>query len=455
MCILALACSVATAADSPVGGALLGAPYVDRSFGFSIRPPVGSAIYREKRFISTVDVELARFSHVEKNWHLSIRVTRTSRALDTQMIIEGIAEKLSRNEEFKQLRAEPGRVASRDAVRYAASFKANGVALLRQQAVISAEDTQHYNLIFITPEGDTAIVEPLFEQILGSFEIVRTEHRQKQLTEGLERGTALLQKVASGKPVLSDIAIDATYLRLLQHGKEVGFVEIRERGGYVDQIEGLIIVKNLWMFSEDDKPTLLRSEMFTSNDLVRERWDTRISSVVPAAETDKDTVVFSFESGFRQDDQLIVKYTPTPGKAEVSENVIEVEPSYAPGAWDLILPRVVDLKTEALYAFSWYDTGRRGLMMQTYRVDKPERLTVGGKTVSVIKLESSEGLIPPFNQVLVGEDGKVYRVSASPTELVPTTQQAIEKQYGVKVRAALARFERAVQSAGGRPPLLP
>lgn len=419
----------------------LGPPYIDRSFGFSLRPPAESLAYREKQFLGKSDVELVRFSVAPRQWHLTVQLTRTTRPLDTQMIIEGITDNLARFEQVKLLRGEPARVASFEGVRYEASFVTQGKAALRQQAIVRTKPTEYLALVLVTPLEDAPIVTPMFDRIVDSFELVRTEGRREQIREAIAAGTSLLQSLAGGRPNLGKLAAEPAYLRFLQEGKEIGFVEILEKARQVDNKEGLVVAKNVWLFMEDGGVTHLQHEMFVAADLTRERWDNRLGILMPPKTGAPRDGNFTFESGFRQDNQLIIKYTPEPTSQEINEKVIEVEPSFAPAPWDVLFPRLVDLKQESVYGFASYDTTRRGLMMQVYRTAGRSRISIDGASVEAFKIEESEGLLPPINEIHVDAKGRLLRVVAEPTEMLATTKQYVDRKYAQKVKESMSAFD--------------
>jgi len=423
----------------------LDAPYVDRSFGFSIRPPAGSGIFREKQFVGKADVELVRFAQAERRWYLSVRLSNTSRPLDMKMIVDGITERLSKFDSVKVLRGESARISSREAVRYAASFSNKGIGGLRQQAVIRVKPTEYLAIIFITSLGDAKEAERLFERIVGSFELMRTEMRDQQMTEALERGKSLLQKLAGDRLEAEKLARKERYLRFTQDGKEVGFIEVCERAVAEGDWPGIEFLKNVWVFMPNGSITYLQNTMFLSNDLTHERWENRLAVLNPAGKKGEPRLAtFDFESGLRQDNQLLVKYASAPNSDKMLDKAIQVEKSYASISWDLLFARVVDLKKVDLYAFSSYDTARRGLQLQAYRVTGSKRMVIGGRPMTAFRIEESEGLLPPINEIDVDENGLVLRVVApgAGTEMVATTRVYVDAKYGDRVKETLATFDR-------------
>jgi len=439
--------SLSGAEPAAAKGALDG-QYVDGSFGFALRPPDGAAAFREKRFLGKADVELVRFVKLDDQWSLSVRVSTTTRPLDARLIIEGITSNLtSQHGQVKVLREEPARIASREGVRYAASFTTERMAWLRQQAVIRTKPTEYYALILVTPESDREVAIPLFDKIVGSFEILRSELTQQQIQAGLERGTALLESVAAGRINLARRAGGDIFLQCIQDGKEIGFVHIREQLKTDDLSERLRVRRWAWLFQPDGGITHMRHEMLLAADLSYEEWENRLLVLTPAQANAPRQSGLELDRAIREGNKLLLAYTPELNAPELREKVIEVEKSYASAPWDVLLPRLVDLKKPELYAFSSYDAGRRGLVLRTFRVVGPSPVQIGGRRIPAFKLEDSEGLIPPIHEIYVDEQGRILRVnlhvSGTLLEMVATTRQALERQYGARIEEAERLFQKS------------
>jgi len=430
----------------------LGRQYVDGSFGFALKPPAGLDVLLEKRFVSGEDVELVRFVSRVWRWSLSARQSKTTRPLDADAIVKGITEELSAQcTDVKVIRGDEARIASREAVRYAATLVAKGVPLLRQQAVIRTKPTEYFVLVFVTPAGDGEVATPLFDKIEDSCEILRSEKQQEQIREALERGAALLRSVAAGDVDLSQAARGETFLRCIISGKETGFIQIREEATTLGHRKGIAVRKWGWLFKSDgkspgDSVTHMRHDMFLANDLSHEEWENRLMILAPAQSRAGYEVVLDVETAVRQDDQLLLRYTAKPNAPELMEKVIEIERSYASAPWDLLLPRLVDLSKPELYVFSSYDSSRRGLVMRALRVVGSSRVRIEGRTLPAVKIEDSEGLIPPIHEVYVDEKGRILRVllhiEGSPMEMVATTQEYVERTYGARLKKVQALFQQ-------------
>lgn len=442
------------AATQPAKGGLDPA-YVDGSFGFSIRPPAGSTGFREKQTADSGDLEIVRFVNVPLQWSLAVRLSTTTRPLDVKATVEGITGNLgARNKDLEVLRGEAARVAGRDGVRYAASFTAEGTPWLRQQAVTPARANEYFVIVFIAPMSDREAAEAVFDKVVASFEILRDERAQARIQAALDRGAALLKSATGGRPDVAAHVVEESYLRCLMSGRDIGFVRINERATVLDHRKGVQIREWGWLFNLDGSITHLQQDMFLSADLSFERWENRIHALPAAAPDATPVLLIDLENAIRQDDQLGVAYLPKPNSPDKKDKVIRVEPSYASAAWNVLFPRLVDLQKPETYAFSLYKSDRRGLVLQTLEVIGPAQTLVNGQTISTIKIEDSEGLLPPKTETYVDRQGRIVRVVAGQLEMVATTREFVETTYTAKVTDAQNLFKKlmGIQSPPPAPP---
>jgi hypothetical protein len=371
-------------------------------------------------------------------------------------LIDGITANLeSEYQDVEVLRGEPARIASREGARHAAAFTANQQAWLRQQAVIQTEQTEYFGLVLVTPQASRDLAMPLFDRIVESFQLLRSELKQQQMREALERGKALLESAGGDQVDLAARAVEDTYLQCIVDGKELGFIRIREKATTRDAEAGLDVRKWAWIFQPDGGVTHMQHAMFLAEDLSAEQWESRLILIAPPPSEGPREVSVEFDRAIREGDKLLVTYSTYSRKLNqpgVKDKAIEVEASYAPAPWDLLLPRFVDLSKPDVYAFSMYDTSRRGLVLRTFRVVGPTRLTLGGRKVPAFKIEDSEGLLPPVHEMYVDAEGRILRISldvaGAPMEMVATSREYVERTFKTRVDEA----EKVLKQLAPPPP---
>ncbi len=447
MCACATAVSLlvpvagAAAQDAAVGQGLppggMGPRYVDGSFGFALTPPAGCELMREKRFINKDDVELVRFVHAGALWLLGVRQSKPPRALDPETLGVAVVEEVKPTcEDVSVVKTFKTELASREVLRCEAVMTSRGTLVLRQQAMIRIKPSEYYALVFVTPQSDEKLARPAFDKVLASFELLRSEAQQQQLLEALVRGSSLLQLVKSGSLDILSKGPREVFLRYLEGDREVGFMQIRAEPQTVERRNGLTIFKWFWFFPPDGSVTLLQQDMFVTADLSFEKWQSRRFTLSPPPKGGGQREISQErEDGRRRRVDLLVAYAGKSTGGEVTEKGIEVDATYASAPWDILLPTLVELKRPELYAFSWYDSSRRGLSLQTFRI-AGTRTTPAGLQATVI--EQSEGLIPPIHELWVDRDGQLLRVvmnlPGKPVEMLATTRQDVERRYGTRVK---------------------
>src|SRR5262249_264730 len=143
---------------------------------------------------------------------------------------------------------------------------------------------------------------------------------------------------------------------------------------------GVEIQELAWLFKDDGSITLLRHEMQVTDDLNFESWINRVYTLMPASGSAARQLIYNYDSGARQDRQLIVAYMATPNASELQDRVLEVDENYSAAAWHSLMTRVMDLKHPQLYAFSAYDADRRGMVLRTIELTGPTSVNLTGQS---------------------------------------------------------------------------
>jgi len=422
-------------AGSPPGIGLAEQPYVDGTFGFSIRPFAEATVIRQKETVEDGDVELVQFLNYRLNWGLAVRLARTTRALSPDEMLEGLAEKLARsNPDIEIFRKDKLTLAGRPAVRLAGSCTVGRSRWLRQQAVIFLRPDEFFVIIFNAPLGYRAQVEPLFDAIVGSFEILRSEVMREQIEKALERGARFLSSVDLRRRP-ADNLIQEGYMRFVIDGRDAGYVWLQERRTTFEKRDGVFLRQEGWLFEPDGTVKRQLSEIFASDDMTRERWSTRAEVIPPAEGSTPPRVLVTLEQGMREGDKLVLAYTGSPNAVKMTDKVLELPDGYAPQALFSLFPRMIDLSRPDLYAFAAYNSDRRGFVIRTLRVVGRQDILLDGRSVRTTRLEDSEGLVPPITENYVDPQGRLVRVVAGKLEMIATPPERIRSLYGEKVAA--------------------
>ncbi len=427
--------------STPIAKGVLGPEYLDGSFGFAVRPLAGARIDRRKRMVEG-QTQLAQFVRIEVGWSMSIRLWISKRPIDVVAAKESMQSALiGAYPDLEITSAETVQIGAREAPRLLGVFSDQGQMWVRQEAVIPLRDQDYVLLVLTAPADDRELARSAFGEILESFKIVRSQVQQEQLKEALRRGAELLGRLGAGASKIAAKAFEQpTCLKLTREGKPIGFLEIQELATTLEHSEGLQIHQRAWLFNADASVQYLQEDKFVASDLGYDE-SRMLCQLMPSPLVDpKQRLVVSVEGGIRRKDRLVIEYNPHLGVADKQSKVIAVEPSYASAAWPLLLPRLVDLSKPEVYAFSMYDPDRHGLILRTFRITGPVQVQVGGRRVSAVRIEDSEGLLPPVSEIDVDEQGRILRMNSGPVEAVQATTAQLEREFGPRVAAAQARF---------------
>jgi hypothetical protein len=424
----------------------LAEPYVDGSFGFALRPPAGSTCKAEKKMLGPANYEITRFSQPQYDWFLSVRLSQDARPPDAELLSEKLVDNLQEQyEDIKALSHKDTQIAGRRGARLAVRFTfSEPVSLsdyekkawLHQQAVIQKEPGECFALILLTPFDDRDIATETFDRIVQSFEIKRTPQDEKRLHEALERGTRLLQSIAEDKNSFSDKLIKETFLLIERDGKEVGFIGMQEEAVNLEGRRGVRLYHWNWIFEDNGGVSNYNHVMYFSTNLMQEEWEYRMQMITPPGSGIQRQVLLDMESALRRKDKLLIEYPKKLETMERDNKVLEVGASYAPSGLLSLFPRLVDLDSPELYAFSSYDQDRRGLILRTIKIVGREKILNRGQSTQAWKLEDSEGLTPPVTSIYVDRTGQILRMTAGNMNMRLTSRDYVQRKFKTKVNDA-------------------
>ncbi len=437
--------------DGPSAKGKLDQAYIDGSFGFTLRPPAGSTCDPEKKKLGPANYEIVRFNQPQHDWYLSVRLSQDARPPDARIITDKLITNLKEQyADVELLSQENTRIAGRQAALSAVCFTfGEPVSLtqdkkkqwLHQQAVIQEKPGECFALVLLTSFEDRSIATKTFERIVQSFEFRRTAQQEQHMRKALDRGEKLIQSVAEKKLNLSDHLLKETYLLIKRNGKEIGFLGMQEEPVNVQGHEGVRLYHWNWIFEDDGGISNFNHLMYLSADLKKEEWEYRMQMLTPPGTGVQRKVLLDIESAVRQKDKLLIEYPKKLETMEREDKVLEVGKSYAPAALMSLLPRLVDLNSPELYAFSTYEHDRRGLILRTMEVVGQQQILAKGQSIQAWKLQDSEGLPPPITSIYVDKKGQILRMDVGNMKMTLTTREYVERKFQSRVNEA----QKAIQ----------
>jgi hypothetical protein len=243
----------------------------------------------------------------------------------------------------------------------------------------------------------------MFEVMVDSFQMVRSEVSTEILQAALLRGREVLGRKPPQR--LADHLDPEAYLLVRRGGRDLGYARIREFPEIRNGKSGARVSERGWMFFPDSTYHYIMNDYYVSDDFNSGVFEMRLRVVTPASEERLVTVMDQLERGIRENDKLILSYT-------------------------------VPLKEPELYAFSSYNSTRKGLVLRTFRVCGPQSNGTGDPPAVAFKVEDSEGMVPPVSEMFLDDRGFVRKIVAGQDTVLRTTKKQVEYLFGQRVRQA-------------------
>lgn len=416
--------------------------FIDKSFGYAFSPPAGSTPMPHKQILPNGQIQLSGFISAEAGSVLTIRHARADRPIQKEQLLEAVVtEALARqpnavlvDKAFRTIANLPGAVCT-------LKFASKEHDQLRRKAVILAKSDEVFIITFDCLANDPETTRDIFNQVLDSFEIIHSETSRKTIEQALERGVKFLADL-KGRDLSGEI-VPESYWRFDSNGRHVGFVRVKERHKAEGGLPGIEIEEKAWFFSEENTFKQLHNTIFLSQDMTRESWENIMEMQAERPEGIART--HQLLKGLRQADKLVMAYTENAGDLVLTNEVLEVSPSYISAALIRIFPRLVDLKTPQTYAFASYQTDTRALVLRTFRVVGPDRIEGLNHRGPIYKIEDSEGMVPPVSEIYVDQDGRILRVVSGDLIMVATKWEEVEILFKEKMAWADRLVKRANQ----------
>jgi hypothetical protein len=421
---------------------LLGDTFVDGSFGFSIRPFAQAKINQHKVNDELNGYQLVEFVHPTRPWVLVVALDRTNRAMRAAESVDMLRAFWARRFETgveTEARAER-QIAARPGAVWHGRYREISGDWAIFEAVVQINAREFFRISFKVPRADEDTAAAMFEIMVDSFQMVRSEVSSEILDAALQRGRELLKSVPSIR--LADKLDPDTYLLMRRGGQDIGTAHIREYPETRDGKDGVRVSERGWMFYPNGTYHHIRNDYFVSEDLMSSMFEMRVRVVRPATEGRPITVMDHLERGIRENDKLILSYTELMGDSSLTNDVLEVTGTYVPMALQRMLPRLTPLDKPELYAFSSYSGTRKGIVLRTLRVLGPVGPAAGGSASIAYKVEDSEGMIPPASELFLDERGFVYKVIAGGDTVLRTTRAETERLFASRIRKAREELTR-------------
>jgi hypothetical protein len=338
--------------------------WVDRAYGMSLQPPLGV-----KMVSQSADDYLLRIADEAGIFTMSAAVKHSRSPLTLAKVVDqaqkqvqgaqGVAQLVSQKP--VQLAGRPGNI-----LYFNMPLGKSGQAMFAQ-AVVQLTPTTYAVFEANCEFQHMGKVQPLFESMLQTLEIVDPRELDKQREAALGLG----QQFRTGLTLkqIHAALVDEQYYRMLELGKDIGYMRVRQQAGKKDGKNAVGIelqyrfamaggwidlLANYWLFDDDS------SEQWTIT--TTRRFDRPVGGGAAGAAVTKETFV---ETGIRAGQTLTITLDAPAGHKQHAFEVPRV--GYLSQVESLMLAQLLPIDRPATYGFYCYHSN---LGRITYRTDQ-------------------------------------------------------------------------------------
>ncbi|HKQ46968.1 MAG TPA: hypothetical protein VJZ71_02735 [Phycisphaerae bacterium] len=426
--------------------------YVDGTYGYSINPPKGWQITRqrvpERRGVTLLQMT-DRVSPTLTQ-EIVLKQSSTTQKVPMDEMLKRISDALEL--EFSDvtiLAQQTQQIAGRPGAILSASFFHEGVKRLRLEAVVEHKPQSYYILLYSGPLALRAQSEPLFHRVLGSLQLLADQVDETRMKDALESGVRLLRSI-SGEQLKAAI-LPEEFLKFESEGRTIGFVAVYQaestwepssKAGAPDRgYPGIRIRERGWTFEKDGRARRLQNSMFISYDLKHERWKTSVTTLVPATGNQPEYLDIALEEGLRTGDVLLTNQTYSMGAPAQANPALQLPEAYVSRAVIRLLPRLIDdLAKKQSFAFVTFDHGRAGLVARVIECQGEDSAAGIPSNDGVFRLEDREGLAADPTRLYVDGAGRTLLVKTGPLTMTRAEGQELSRLFSDRIDAAQKRM---------------
>ena len=194
--VFILACIAATlperdlsAADKRGTGGILGRRFVDRSFGFSLRPFANAKINQHKIDDPLGGYQLVEFVHLTRPWVLLVHLNRSNRRIRPTEYIDGLrAYRAARHQGVETLGKSERLIAARQAAVWNGRYREASGSWSVFEAAVQVHPDEFFRIILKVPTADEGMAAAVFDIVIDSFEMLHSEVTAERLEDALLLG---------------------------------------------------------------------------------------------------------------------------------------------------------------------------------------------------------------------------------------------------------------------------
>lgn len=401
MCTL---CPSAMADDVDLGGR-----YVDPINGFSIRAPLGTERTKDPSPSRLVTWSCRDEKTKAVLWKLTVvRAVETNKNIRIKPYAKALADKLRTEENYKIDTVELTSVADRPVIDLRGVT--GGVpGFWRRQVWVLARPGEFLIFIFTGPKTIAKELDAICDTMLATLEITDPKAGEARRQENMKNGRELLAGISDEQMAAAIVTQPRWYLLKLKD-KNVGFTRTIETAATRQGAKGYEVITWVMFQQAKTERRFGRRAMFTTADRKLERWNETLLTG-EGRNTRRDS-----EEGMKQAKMIVCYVSPNGGSMQTHKKTLNppvIRAIYLPRAMGAILPRLVDLKKPATYAFAVYNSSTNDFDMRTFTVVGPQQIDLQARTLSAIRITDRMAADAEVATLWVDGDGVLLRMKTT------------------------------------------
>lgn len=417
-----------TSAPASAPAVRLGVRYTDAFRGFSLCPPAGAQRVREtstRRLVGWVQRDDKTRAI---RWSLEVLQTRQKPTkLSISDYAQAVAKELAKGQ-FKVKSTQVGTVAGKPAMHFRGIWS-GALTLWRRQTWIRTAPGEHLVLNIAGATSAQAEMDGILTAVAGSVKLFDATPSLVERGASLKRGSTVLGKL-SEKLLREKLEAKARYFTIQRSGKTVGFLRISEGMAQRERTRGAWIVRCGAMEVAGAPKQLTREELFATPDCSVERCKRILIAgegkdprrITQETLKDRNTLLA----------QVSEKGRPTQGRRRTVPETLM--PAYLPRAFDLVALRLIDLSKPRAIAFAVYNPVAHDFDLRTIRIVGPEKITLGGRQLSAVRLTDQMAADAPVASLWVDSKGLLLRMrTADGVTLERAEKAAVIRRYAAEL----------------------
>jgi hypothetical protein len=427
-------CAQAAADDE---AARLGPRYTDYRHGFSLCPPAGAERERSPSATRLLSWRLRDPQTKAIACTVSVaRAVESNAEIDLNAYARLIASALARKENFQVASADVTKVSGKGAMDLR-GHTAGRLRFWQRQLWVQAEPGRFIILRVTGPWSRRESLETLSRRIVATLDVVDPKTAMARREEALDRGRKLLAGLTAEK-VAAVLREEAYWLLARRGGKAVGFLKMTESRAKQDGVRGFEF--RTWSRVAALPPAQeTRARLVRFADAARKanRWSEM------AWTGSGEPALSSHIEGILAGGSITCRLTRPDAKPPTRLRTTPIPPGnrsvFLPQGMEVLLPRLVDLKKKATYAFAVYNAAADGFDMRTFTVEGRETIELGGRKVEATRCLDRRAADVAADRLWVDGRGHLLRVETAGGLLLESASRG----------AVLKRFAKAEATVAG------